>query len=788
MSSLAELPDLVGFFSYSRRDDEHSGGALSRLRARIYDELRLQLGRDLRLWQDTAAIAHGTQWSEEIKAAIAESAFFIPIVTPSAVASEHCRLEFRAFVEREGVLGRADLVFPILYIRVPALQDEAKVRENAVLEMVHYRQYADWTKIRLQEVGAFEVARQVEGLCQDIVTALERPWTAPEKPRERPSIEVLRAPADAKATVAADAAPAILVPEQAICPEHRAQAAPDERPTVEARAEATRRREALAATERIEREQAEREQAEKDRAEIERAGRERVERERAEEIYAFELARRAKTVLGIEVFLAAYPNGHLVGEAEALRTALEARDRAYAGALAKGDQAALEAFLKAYPAAVQADDVRERVRKLHKRRALVSVLAALGVVAVVAIGVGVIWFATREDDLAICAKADGSTAMAACTRVIEDSNASPSTRVAAYNGRGAMYGSQHQNDEAIADFTQALKLDPNSVTAYVKRGGVYEAKGEHDHAIDDLSAAIRLDAKNVQAHELRGDAYVSQHKYDQAIADYTRVLEVSPGSGSVLRKRAGAHMAKGDDDHAVADLGEAIRLDPKNAEAYALRAEANFNLKKYDAAIADADQALKLDTKSVVARLNRGKAYQAKGSNDQAIADLTEAIRGSDSLRSPGQVWTTASVSPDSRLAEAYLYRGNAYLAKNDNDTAIADYTQAIQLNSKLWSGYFYRARAYNAKHDYDRAVADWTRLILVMPDVGGLYRERGVNYFATKYYDRAMADFNEAIKLDSKDAWAYLGRGLTKRARGDDAGGNADIATARRLNPRITE
>src|SRR5260221_7476555 len=76
----AELPELVGFFSYSRKDDEYSNGILSRLRASIHDELRLQLGRDIRLWQDTAAIPHGTLWEEEIRRAIAESTFFIPIV------------------------------------------------------------------------------------------------------------------------------------------------------------------------------------------------------------------------------------------------------------------------------------------------------------------------------------------------------------------------------------------------------------------------------------------------------------------------------------------------------------------------------------------------------------------------------------------------------------------------------------------------------------------------------------------------------------------------------------
>jgi len=51
MSSLADLPKLVGFFSYARSDDEHSDKALSSLRKRIRSEFRLQLGRELRLWQ-----------------------------------------------------------------------------------------------------------------------------------------------------------------------------------------------------------------------------------------------------------------------------------------------------------------------------------------------------------------------------------------------------------------------------------------------------------------------------------------------------------------------------------------------------------------------------------------------------------------------------------------------------------------------------------------------------------------------------------------------------------------
>src|SRR5580693_6126739 len=109
MSSLADLPELVGFFSYSRDDDDDSNGALSALRDRIQRELRGQLGRtrtEFRLWQDNAAIPSGALWEEEIKSAVAQSVFFIPIVTPTTVRSRHCKIEFDLFLRREAELGR----------------------------------------------------------------------------------------------------------------------------------------------------------------------------------------------------------------------------------------------------------------------------------------------------------------------------------------------------------------------------------------------------------------------------------------------------------------------------------------------------------------------------------------------------------------------------------------------------------------------------------------------------------------------------------------------------------
>jgi hypothetical protein len=192
---LPQLPELVGFFSYSREDDEAFRGSLSALRDAIQRELSAQLGRtnriNFRLWQDQEAIAPGEMWESEIAKAVEQSVFFIPIVTPRAVASRHCKFEFESFLARERALDHNDLVFPILYIHVPALLDEAQWRDDPVLSFVAHRQCVDWRSFRRVSVDTPAFGQAIEAFCSKIVETLRKPLVSPEE-RDRLEAEARR--------------------------------------------------------------------------------------------------------------------------------------------------------------------------------------------------------------------------------------------------------------------------------------------------------------------------------------------------------------------------------------------------------------------------------------------------------------------------------------------------------------------------------------------------------------------------------------------------------------------
>ena len=73
--------------------------------------------------------------------------------------------------------------------------------------------------------------------------------------------------------------------------------------------------------------------------------------------------------------------------------------------------------------------------------------------------------------------------------------------------RGISAYEKGDHDKAIADYTEAIRLDPNYAEAYCDRAVAYSDKGDYDSTIADCTEAIRLNPKYAEAYFMRGGVY-----------------------------------------------------------------------------------------------------------------------------------------------------------------------------------------------------------------------------------------------------------------------------------------
>lgn len=172
-------------------------------------------------------------------------------------------------------------------------------------------------------------------------------------------------------------------------------------------------------------------------------------------------------------------------------------------------------------------------------------------------------------------------------------------------------------DQAIADYSEAIRVDPKFATAYNNRGWALNEKKEHDQALVDLDEAIRLDPKLAYAYNNRGNVRRGKKDPDRAIADYT----------------------------------EAIRLDPKYVYAFNNRGNAYRDKRELDRAIVDYTEAIRLDARFARAYMNRGETYASKGQTAQAIADFRKVLELPASLPADRQ-WRETARERIARLTE----------------------------------------------------------------------------------------------------------------------------------------
>jgi tetratricopeptide (TPR) repeat protein len=185
-------------------------------------------------------------------------------------------------------------------------------------------------------------------------------------------------------------------------------------------------------------------------------------------------------------------------------------------------------------------------------------------------------------------------------------------------------------DDVISNCTAAIQSGQtgrNLAAAFTIRGRAYRAKGDYDHAIADYTDAIRIEPGYVLAFYSRGIAYFNRRDYDRAVADYTVALRLAPGDVLALQNRGHAYQAKQDFDRAIADYSEAIRIEPRFAWGYNDRCYARAIAgRELQQALADCNEALRLMPNDVHVLDSRGLAYLRLDEFDKAITDYNAVL------------------------------------------------------------------------------------------------------------------------------------------------------------------
>jgi serine/threonine protein kinase/Tfp pilus assembly protein PilF len=269
-----------------------------------------------------------------------------------------------------------------------------------------------------------------------------------------------------------------------------------------------------------------------------------------------------------------------------------------------------------------------------------------------------------------------------------------------------------KEDEAIRALNEAIKFRPRTARFFVFRGFAYlhkaaglRRRGEldaaskvRDQAGADFSHAVGIDPLAPEAHLGAGDVHRANGEAGRALAEYGEAIKLNPQFGVSYLRRADVRLERGDLEDGLSDAREAVRLSPMNPRGLLERAllyDARGNSKE---ALADLDQALRLVPNAPEALSERGRVKAHSGDESGAEEDFSRALE------------------LDPNLAQGYLDRGLARKARGDLKAAITDLSCAIALDQGNPWAYYQRGVAHGDQGSWEDAIGDFERGLRLSP------------------------------------------------------------------------
>jgi tetratricopeptide (TPR) repeat protein/serine/threonine protein kinase len=316
----------------------------------------------------------------------------------------------------------------------------------------------------------------------------------------------------------------------------------------------------------------------------------------------------------------------------------------------------------------------------------------------------------------------------------------------AHAAMASVYSTQKKYNDAYAEYTKAITLQPKNGLLYVSRAMVSYRGEDYETTLSRLNGDRQVIASyplsNAEGEMGRGIAHHGAGRYPEAIAQFNKAHDIIDDWAAYYYWHGFTYYNQKDFTTALRDYAKAIELAPTEPATYLARGFINRDQNKLDAAVSDINRAISLNPASADYLTERAYIYYLQNNYDPAVADCTKAIELDPSYYS------------------AYHIRSLVRESQKRYNEALVDANKTIELRPKDPALLSNRGYILYELDNYPAALADLTASLTIRPTADGTYNLRGNVYYAQRNYQAAIEDYNKAIQYDGNNAQFYLNRG----------------------------
>ncbi len=345
-------------------------------------------------------------------------------------------------------------------------------------------------------------------------------------------------------------------------------------------------------------------------------------------------------------------------------------------------------------------------------------------------------------------------------------------------------------EEAITQYQEALKQDPQSSYLYEALALLYYQRGYIQRAITHCQQAIKLDPQSSSPHRLLGNIYYSLFLYsednsqyaEKAVEEFNAALKLDKSDNEIYLSLGKLYLAQKNYQESSKALYEYLQASPQSEEARFYLGKNYLEQQDYPSAIENLKQALEIRPDYLQAITTLASIYRLLKDSPNAILTYQkglEALPGDISLRNSlaleyleGEDYEKAaeefssvlSYDPDNRFALAYLFFCYHKLRRYEEAEKL--YLQMLEKYPDDVDTRYHLAQLSIDLKDYPKALKTYLNLFSLKEEgkiklrdneLGNLWARIGIAYFRNKNFPQAIQSFQKALKLNIRTDRAVL-------------------------------